>query len=155
MPRRVIHPSWQTAPALLCRRFEICITPLSFLFTRVKLLPHTLFEKKPINALNCRGELQQKEASAPAAACCTGKHQHTHPDEWLHRRRANKLLLDSSLITESDLLLNWFHPRSDWRSPKTDERPLSLPDLRLLSAAGSFVWRELQCGRWDGRRLSS
>lgn len=41
----LLADSLPALPALSCRPFEICITPVSFLFTRLKLLPHTLFVK--------------------------------------------------------------------------------------------------------------
>lgn len=71
----LIHPSWQTPPPL-SSPFEICITPLSFLFTRVKLLPHTL------SVIDLQRELVPGAVTAHAfftgvVNTPTVKHQHT------------------------------------------------------------------------------
>jgi len=81
---------------------------------------HTLYFLEPTNP--------HTEGSAPKAVTAraffffltlavntsTVKHEHSHRDEYSERRQSNKLLPDSSLITESDLLLIWFHASTRW-----------------------------------------
>lgn len=63
----LIHPSSQTPPL----SFEICVTPPSFLFTRVKLLPHTL------SAVDLQRERRQKWSRHTHFLYLPVKHQHT------------------------------------------------------------------------------